>query len=233
VLFLSCLYGPRAGFLGGLALCGMPCFTTFAANQQADVPLALYLVAAAALLELGREPRTFVLAGFAAGLCAWTKNEGAVYAACLALGLLLRRRHALLPFVAGALPCFALFAAFKLFAAPPSPFVRESALLRLFDARRLLELALLSLRRVFYFQDFGLWIVAWLAALFLVGRTLLRTPLGVALCLAFATCAGIYLVQPLPLQWIFRTSANRLFIQLWPLAILVTLPALPLAKART
>ena len=231
-LFIARSHGRRAGLLAGLALCGMPCFVTFAANQQADVPLALFLFAAAALLELAEDSRTILLAGFAAGLAAWTKNEGAVYALCLAAGLLILRRKALLPFLLGAAPGFALLISFKLLAAPPSAFVGESALFRAFDPHRWLELSLLILRRIFYFQDFALWIVAWLAALTIFRRKLV-SPLGVSLALAFASCAGIYLVQPQPLDWIFRTSADRLFIQLWPLAILLTLPALSKARART
>jgi hypothetical protein len=232
-LFLSNLYGPRAGLLSGLALCGMPCFATFAANQQADVPLALYFLAAAALLQLGREPRTLALAGFAGGLCVWTKSEGAVYVACLAAGLLLKRRAALWPFLLGTLPGFGLLLAFKLLAAPPSAFVAEGMIGRAFDLHRWLELFLLTLRRIFYFQDFALWVVAWLAAVAVFRRKLLEGPLGLALLFAFAACAAIYLVQPYPLGWIFRTSADRIFIELWPAAILLTLPALRPAKART
>jgi len=98
---LSALQGPRTGLLGGLALCSLPCFTTFTANQQADVPLAVYVTLSAALLELsGEERRTAALAGFAAGLAAWTKHEGALYFACLAAGLLFFRREALLPYLA-------------------------------------------------------------------------------------------------------------------------------------
>jgi hypothetical protein len=227
-LFTGRLYGRRAGLLAGLAICGMPCFVTFTANQQSDVPLALYFFAAAALLQLEAP----LLAGFAAGLAIWTKNEGLVYALCLAAGLLALNRSRLLPFLLGALPGVALLAAFKLLAAPPSAFVTQSALSRAFDIHRWGELSLLVLRRVVYFQDFALWIVAWLAALLALRRKLV-SPLGISLLLAFAACAGIYLVQPQPLDWIFRTSADRLFMQLWPAAVLLTLPALLKARART
>jgi hypothetical protein len=232
-LVLARLHGPGAGLLGGLALCGMPCFVTFAANQQADVPLALYFLASAALLQLAREQRTNVLAGFAAGLCAWTKSEGAIYLACLAAGLLLRRRAALWPFLLGTLPGLALLLAFNLQVAPLSAFVAQGMLGRACDPHRWLELLLLSLRRIFYFQDFALWVVASLAAVAVFRRRLFGEPLGLALFLAFAACAAIYLVQPYPLDWIFRTSADRLFIELWPAAILLTLPALRPATART
>lgn len=226
-------YGARAGLLGGLVLCATPCLVTFAANQQSDVPLALYLLAAGVLIEIGESPRAFVLAGFAAGLCAFTKNEAVIYAGCLAAGLLLFRRGALAPFLLGLLPGLALLLAFKLLLAPASPLVGASAFSRALHPGRWLELSLLALRRIFYFQNLGLWAVAGIAALVLAGRKLVVHPLAVALVLSMLCCAGIYVIQPLPLEWIFRTSADRLFIELWPLAILVLLPALSTARART
>jgi hypothetical protein len=226
-------YGPRAGLLGGLVLCATPCFVTFAANQQSDVPLALYLLAAGVLIEIGESPRAFALAGFAAGLCAFTKNEAAIYAGCLVAGLLLFRRRALAPFLLGVLPGFAVLVAFKVLVAPASTLVGESAFSRALHPGRWLELSLLGLRRIFYFQNLGLWAVAGIAAMALAWRKLLAHPLSVALVLSTLCCAGIYVIQPLPLEWIFRTSADRVFIELWPLAILVLLPALSPATART
>jgi len=43
----------------------------------------------------------------------------------------------------------------------------------------------------------------------------------------------VYVVQPLPLDWLVRTSADRLIMQLWPTAVLAALPALARTTART
>jgi hypothetical protein len=234
VASLSALEGRRTALLGGLALCSLPCFSTFTANQQADVPLALYVTISAALLELeGGERRTAVLSGVAAGLAAWTKHEGALYLACFAAGLLLFRRRALLPYLAGALPGIVLFAAFKLTVAPHSAFAEAGAAARILDPRRWVELFLLVVRRVVFFQAYALWVVAWIAALWVARDELRRSWLAAALLFAFAACAAIYLLVPFPLGWIFRTSADRLFMQLWPSALLLTLPALRRATAHT
>jgi hypothetical protein len=234
VAALAQLEGRKTALLGGLVLCSTPCFPIFASNQQSDVPLALYLFTAVALLELGRDqPRTLALAGFAAGLGAWTKNEGAFYVACVLAGLALFRRQALVPFLLGALPGFVLLAAFKLLIAPPSPLAAPGLVGRVLDPRRWIELSLHVARRVVFFQAWGLWLVAWLVALWLARRELRRSPLLLSLLLSLAVCGATYLALPYTVDWIFRTTADRLFLQLWPLAILLTLPALSRATART
>src|SRR5262249_50856910 len=102
-------HGTRWGALAGLSLLTLPCFAVFASNQQSDVPLAVSLSIAAALLASARSRRELALAGFAAGLMMWTKNEGSLYAACLLAAFYWRSRdpRGALAFAAGALPCAA------------------------------------------------------------------------------------------------------------------------------
>jgi hypothetical protein len=219
----------RDGVLAGLALLSTPCFVVFAANQQSDVPAALWLLLATVLLQ----KRSPWLAGFAAGLGVWTKYEGAVWAACLVVGLLLVERRSLLPFLFGALPGVALLALFKLQVHLPGDFASGSPLARALEPQRWLQLGVYALRRIFYFQAWALWLVALIVALGLTWRKLARSATGIALLLALPSIAGIYLLQAFPLEWIFRTSIDRLVIQLWPSAILLTLPALPRATPRT
>ncbi len=232
------LRGPTWGLLAGLVLATTPCFATFSSNQQSDVPLGAFLVLCAALLTLALEEgrgHLLVLAGFSAGLCAWTKNEGLLYLGCFAAALLWRERRLrpLLLFALGALPLLALLAGFKLGLKPPNDFVLfttpQGLLDRALSPGRWGELALLVLRRIVYFQDFALWVIAELLLLALVLRKLPGSVAGTALLLACAAYAPIYVLQPHPVEWIYRTSVDRLFIQLWPAAILATL--LPLASA--
>jgi 4-amino-4-deoxy-L-arabinose transferase-like glycosyltransferase len=226
--------------LGGIALLTTPCFPVFSAHQESDVPLAVYLAAAAALLVLAdRESpqarRLLLLAGFAAGLGAWTKNEGALYAACLAagLGVRSRSRRAVGWFVAGALPAGALVVAFKTTVAPPTDLVAFSTasgvLSRALDPWRWGQLAVLTVRRIVYFQDFAAWAAAEVLVLATVVRKLPGSAIGTALFLACTAYAPIYVLQPHPLPWLYAHSVERIFIQLWPAAIFATL--LPLARA--
>jgi hypothetical protein len=236
-LSLARLRGPLWGALGGLVLVGTPCFSVFIANQQSDVPLAAYLVIAAALLAFAledprRPPATFLLSGVAAGLGAWTKNEGLLYAGCLFAALLWRHREARAPlwFAAGFLPFGALFAGFKLTVALPNDLLRFSTAAglvgRALDPHRWAQLLVMVLRRIVFFQNFALWMVAEVLVLLFVLRKRRAGPLGLALLLAFAAYVPIYLLQPHPLDWLFRTSIDRIVIQLWPALILATLAAL-------
>ncbi|MFL5312624.1 MAG: hypothetical protein ACJ79H_19490 [Myxococcales bacterium] len=232
--------GTRWGLLGAIALLTTPCFAVFAAHQESDIPLGVYLSAAAALLVLANgeargSPRLLLMAGFAAGLGAWTKNEGTLYAACLAAALAVHSRNprAVAWFVAGAAPAGALLLAFKIAVAPPTDLVRFStasgALSRALDPWRWGQLAVLTVRRIVYFQDFALWVAAEVLVLGIAVRKLPGSVPGTALFLACAAYAPIYLAQPHPLPWLYALSVERIFIQLWPAAILATL--LPLARA--
>ncbi|HEY6912758.1 MAG TPA: glycosyltransferase family 39 protein [Myxococcales bacterium] len=236
-LSLSRLRGPLWGTLGGLVLLGTPCFSVFIANQQSDVPLAVYVVVAASLLAFALEdPRrpstTFLLAGLAAGLGAWTKNEGLLYAGCffVALSWRLREARPLLWFAAGFSPPAALLAGFKATVALPNDLLRFSTaagvVARAFDLHRWAQLLVMALRRIVFFQNFALWLVAEVLLLLLVLRKRKAGPLGLALLFAFAAYVPIYLLQPHPLDWLFRTSIDRIVIQLWPALILTTLAAL-------
>ncbi|HUJ27365.1 MAG TPA: hypothetical protein VLW85_15175, partial [Myxococcales bacterium] len=223
-LSLRWLLGDLWGALGGLALAAMPCFPTFASNQQSDVPLAVYLIIAATLL-LGRD---FVLAGFAAGLAMWTKNEGSLYVACLVVAWLWRERDwkVVERFALGAAPLVALLVYFKLAVAPPTDLAalstKASVVQHALDLKRWGLLALLTLRRLVYFQDFALWTMAEALLLLLWVRKRPPTTLGTMLFLACLAFGPIYVLQPHRLDWIYRTSADRLFIQLWPLAVMAT-----------
>ncbi len=51
------------------------------------------------------------------------------------------------------------------------------------------------------------------------------------MALLVAGYAGVYLTTPLALEWHLSTSLGRIFAQVWPTAILVTLTALRPAEA--
>ena len=156
---LLLLRGRTEGCLAAMVLLGTPFFLFIGAAQFADVPLAFFFLATLAALTAqsrfpeGR-PALLVLAGLAAGLAAWTKNEGLLFslAAAAALfgttllregGKAARRRTA--AFLAGALPVLAVVLAFKLTLAPANDIMAGVGLApvaeRLLDLGRYREIA--------------------------------------------------------------------------------------------
>src|SRR5256885_5300669 len=109
---------------------------------------------------------------------------------------------------------------------------RATILENALEWRRWAELLVLTARRVVYFQDFGLWVLAGVLLLWSLRKRQVSV-LGTALFLACAAYGPIYALQPHRLDWIFRTSADRILMQLWPVAVLATMPALARTTART
>lgn len=81
---LSFLRSRIQGCLATMILLGTPFFIVMGASQFADVPLAFFILATLILLSWQarspeNHPGALILAGLAAGLCAWTKNEGLLF----------------------------------------------------------------------------------------------------------------------------------------------------------
>jgi hypothetical protein len=115
-----------------MILMGTPFFITMGASQFADIPLAFFILATLALLLFSARSSegwrgALVLAGLAAGMSAWTKNEGLLFLLVTTAGLFgttvpaggwrqAFRRTA--GFLAGALPILLIVFYFKLRLAP-------------------------------------------------------------------------------------------------------------------
>ena len=140
---LALIRSLSAGLLAGLVLLSGLTYVNQPMAQYADVPLAFYYLAALSLAFLAwfspeRRKRVLLpLAGAAAALSAWTKNEGllflVVFCGCYALaewrisGLKKAARHVLW-LLLGALPGLILVGWLKLLLAPVAdPVVRYSA----------------------------------------------------------------------------------------------------------
>ena len=229
---LSAREGMRWGLLAGLAVVAFPRFIISVADEQSDVPLALYFALASLLLSAD-SPRERWLAGVAAGLGMWTKNEGTLYAAALMAAFVLRQRdlRGAVVFALGALPFAALLVWFKLTLAPPNDLAAFSAtggvLRNAVDVRRWAELLYETLRRLVYFQQFGLWLVAAALAAVVLARRQPLSPVALALLLSCLAFAAIYVLQDAQqVHWLFRTSADRLVVQMWPSLLIAAIPAL-------
>jgi hypothetical protein len=234
------LRGAPWGSLSALALLTTPCFVGFAANQQADVPVGAFLLAANASIAAGIESRNrarFALAGIAASLGAWTKNEGTLHLLSVGIAVLvvswapLRERiRAALSYAIAAVPVLSLLAYFKLTVASANDLFSDPSAARLLELNRWGELLVSLARRALFFQTWGLWLVAAIAVLVLIATRLppraAARALGSALALSFAATLIVYLLQPHPLVWFFRASVDRVLIELWPSALLAIVLAI-------
>ena len=261
VLFssLAILRGRFAAMLGTLTLSATPFFIETGTSQYADVPLSFFYLAAISLLCLNDHERRqtsssnpkgpLALAGLAAGLAAWTKNEGVLFLCALLAGWILTsvgrsrsqsstaedispprtRGNSFLFLLAGMVPAILVLVWFKHSVAPSGDLFLDKwmALHKLMDPNRyriILE---------WYGKDFlrfGNWslipgTIAVAVLYFLSGKNeKIECKRGfriavITLALTLAGYFAIYVITPYDLYWHLRFSLNRLFLQLWPSVI--------------
>lgn len=111
--------------LGICCLLSMVPLWRAAPGQYPDVPLALYVLAATlTAMSAGRarwSPRALALSGALASFAAFTRTEGAVFAALLAVTLAVVARVRVLWWLAGAAPGLLLASMFHVLLAPSAP----------------------------------------------------------------------------------------------------------------
>jgi hypothetical protein len=136
--------GSTAGMFAGAAVLASPAFVRYGSWQIADVPLSFFIVATFALLaravERESQPAWWILAGLAAGLAAWTKNEGLLFAGALAVAAAVSAilKCSVFPsfksvawFAAGMAPCVLAVVEFKTAWALPNRFLAAQSLAHL------------------------------------------------------------------------------------------------------
>ena len=241
---LAALRSVSQGLLAGLILVSTPFFIIHGTSLYADVPLGFFFLATFVFLALdGRygaaTGRFMVLAGVAAGLGMWTKNEGLLFTLAVGGGLLLagRRdgwaasRRRLTAFGAGALPLLLLVVGFKVAFAPPNDLVAtlgvDRTLGRLADPDRYLLVLREYASHIVSFGKNGLGGAVWplLACLAGLGVSRPETRRGwartgaVALVLLLAGHFMVFVSMAHELARLLNSSLDRLLLQLWPSAL--------------
>jgi hypothetical protein len=221
---------------GGLLLLGTPFFVTFSSNQHADIPLGFYILAALAAVALaGGQPRDWrlpALAGFAAGMAAWTKNEGLLFVVVFSGAWVLhegmhRRWGPVAAFAAGLAIALLPVAHFKLLLAPANDIMASRPWDRLADlvdpARHRLIVASLW-RDVWRFGEwrvvpFGLMLLPLIGG----GWRRIKTHewlVALVLLLVLGGYYAVYLLTHWEVTAHLDSSLVRLLLQLWPAALL-------------
>jgi hypothetical protein len=219
-----------------LALLLVPTYIYWASSQTADVAIGSYVLIAAATLSAVSLPGRYVVAGLAAGFAVWTKNEGLVAAAAIAVSALIGMgtpggpRRELLRFATAFAVAAVPLLLFKITLSPASDLltqiVHDDPLGKVTQATRHLFVAGHLVRELS--QWGGLTPVPATALLLpcvvLAARRGRQFPRDAA---QGATIVGLmlvvyyimYVLSPYDLEWHIRTSAPRLIAQVWPVIV--------------
>ena len=236
--------GKTQGYLGALALLGLPAFVEIGSWQYADLPLALFILMTFVLFcfhdrsSQGHRGLLF-LAGLSTGLAAWTKNEGWLFLIAVVIArpfaygtggwrLYLREMFG---YSIGLLPVLAVTVFFKLDFAAANDLVSgmsfRSAFWHLLDPSRYLLISRISAEQVLNATGWvaSLWALVPYALIFGLSRKEEDksgiTTMAVSSAILVTGYFFVYVVTPLDLSWHLRTSVLRLLLHLWPSFVLI------------
>ena len=203
------------------------------AAQRADLPLAYFFLGTIVLIYLyatSKKPGLLILAGFMAGLAAWTKNEGSLFIvvtlAALFIAFFRQNPWRVLGwYLLGLAFPLIIVLYFKEFLAPPSD-VLSNGITR--SIQQVLDLS----RHITILKSFGAdilsfggWGVGILPVLLIYALIFKLAPssdlrpaylaIGLILTLQAIGYYGIYLITPYDLQWHIDFSLGRLVFQLY------------------
>lgn len=251
----------QTAYLGATILLSVLAFTELGAWQYADVVIGVFILAAACFLSFSMNQtndsceRYSVLTGVAAGCCAWTKNEGILFAILVltgqvALSILFTDRgrfpRRAAATILGMLPALAILIYFKISIAPmsswlpgghyapghpiyhfldPAPVSQKVA-----NLARYSSIAAAMAKEVLHLGGRTVGVIAVLALYLILvppRRESVRQ-VGPSMALLLLMLMGhffVYLVTPLNLEYHMKTSLSRLLLQLWPSVVFVCLMA--------
>jgi hypothetical protein len=243
---LVLLRSRREAHLAALVLLGTTFLILHGASQYADVPVGWYFLAAVVIFFVHDDhkgvPGLVALAGLAAGLGGWTKNEGLMFLLALAvgrcgamwlLGDFRRAAREMAWFAAGAAPALVLTLYFKGHFAPanylfsPGEHGLDVTVGRLLDVGRYRFLAGAIVRELMAFGESGMAAPIWLLAAYLLCTGAARrrdrdTALWTTMLTGCLMAIGhllVLLVAPGDMPRLASASLNRLILQLWPAAV--------------
>jgi hypothetical protein len=241
---LAALRSTSQGLLAGMVLLSTPFFILHGTSLYADVPLGFFFLATMVCLALDNRhgavtSRFGVLAGLAAGLAMWTKNEGTLFTLAVGAGLLFAgaggdraaSRRRLRAFGTGLLPMLLLVAGFKIAFAPANDLVStlgvERTLGRLTDPDRYVVVLREYASHITSFGNNGFGSVVWVLMAYLLGlgasppefrRSWVRAGVA-ALGLLLAGHFMVFVSMADELSRLLDSSLDRLLLQVWPSAL--------------
>ena len=203
------------------------------AAQRADLPLAYFFLGTIVLIYLyatSKKPGLLILAGFMAGLAAWTKNEGSLFVLVTLAALLIAffRQNpwrVLGWYLLGLAFPLIIVLYFKEFLAPPSDVLSNGitrSIQQVLDLSRHITILKSFGADILSFGGWGIGILPILLVYALIFKLAPSSDLrpaylaiGLILILQAIGYYGIYLITPYDLQWHIDFSLSRLVFQLY------------------
>jgi hypothetical protein len=239
---LTFLRGKLFGVIGTLLLLSSPYFIIQSTAQYADIPLSLYFLISWVMLAIySRKKSNAVLGmmGFALGLSTWTKNEGLLFSAIFMMMFFVAnwlnrtriQRSTIVALFSGFTAVFIFTLLFKLLLAPANDLLIEQNTTTMLA--NLQDLARYKL------TGSAFWASAWnifqvpllifpiLLLIFGLDKQEAKQPIkfmvATTLPLMLIGYFFIYINTPYEIEWHLNTSLARLFLQLWPSFVFVTI----------
>lgn len=214
-------------------------------SQLGDVPLAYYFLCSVILIYLyvvERKPGLIFLAGLAAGLSAWTKNEGIAFFSISLVSVLFffppgRNKGTFLYFLLGSLLPLSATIYFKIALAPKTALLLDNGLPEIFAKISAISRYWIIIREMALgIYRLGGWQVSFIIVLLLYSivmgmqvPSLERKGFRYILFILLAQLASYflaYLVTPFDLQWHLQYSLDRLLLHLTPILLFLAFLAL-------
>ena len=238
------------GYLAGLVLLGTNPFISSGLSQYADIPLSFYFLTTIVLLtlkcKLSFKHGAIALAGIAAGLAAWTKNEGILFLVVIISSFFFltwtydgwkQATKDILVFIVGLIPVLTCIIYFKIIYASGNDIIVgqgfHSTLARLTDFSRYAIIMKKFLNEIYFFHvlrdnkfDIPMTIILFMGIFLLKRPQKLNANLSlkyaiISLCLMLIGYFFVYVITPNDLTWHINTSLQRLLVHLWPSLVFI------------
>jgi hypothetical protein len=219
------------GLLLGLSLVATPTLAHIVPDQYADLPLSCYFAGALMMALLDRP----MLAGLLAGLAAWTKDEGLLFALVFLAAAALFRRSQLPRLLSGAALGGAVVVFFKAILARGTASLLSASLpglaQHLWDPARYRQVfsamgsEFINMAAGWYHPILPAFVLA-IALRFEIQRRRDALFCSLVALFLFVGYFFVYIITPNDLTWQLQTSLSRLYLQFWPVLLLAIWSAL-------
>jgi hypothetical protein len=230
---LSFIKDTKQAVLGTIVLMVSPMVIFYGSSQQADTPVAGYVLCSLVLIALYFKTRAsglLALAGLVTSLTAWTKNEGYLFivvnsALVILFLMILKQLQALKNYAIGLAVPLLVILFFKFTLPVSNDLFKMSTLNQLLDVSRyqlILQKLFETIVKLGWWTPFSLMLVLLVYGLlvwFDVPEPLTLKFIGLALLIQVSGYFVIYLITPHDLLWHVNTSMERLLLQFFPAAL--------------